>query len=322
MRAIRCSSDSVRVVDVDRPSGPGVRVTVSHVGICGTDVAAVASGRCSDVILGHEIAGVLEDGTQVVIEPLDPCGACPACLAGNYNLCAEDRWFGGTRDGGMADEIVVPGRCLVPVPDELPLRDACLAEPFAVALHGLRRAEARAGERIAIVGAGSIGLLTAAAAVELQCEVYVQPRHEAQRRMARRLGASVADPADRFDLVVAAAGGSAGVASAVELACAGARVLVLTEPRESFMPAAAAFREVNAITSLAYAGNGRREIEDAVNILARRPVLSELITHRFPLDRAAEAFRVAANRKTGSIKVVLEPRARVDPQDAGAGNAL
>jgi threonine dehydrogenase-like Zn-dependent dehydrogenase len=295
---------------------------VSHVGICGTDVAAVASGQCSDVILGHEIAGLLEDGTQVVIEPLDPCGLCPACVAGNYNVCAEDRWFGGTRDGGMAEEILVPERCLVPIPEPLPLRDACLAEPLAVGLHGLRRAEARPGESIAIIGAGSIGLLVAAAAVDLECEVYVQARHETQRRMADRLGASVIGPADGYDLVVAAAGGSAGVASAVELARAGGRALVLTAPHDGFMPAAAAFREVNAITSLAYAGNGRREIEDAVSMLARRPVMSELITHRFPLDRAADAFRVAADRKRGSIKVVLEPHACVDPQDAGARNAL
>jgi threonine dehydrogenase-like Zn-dependent dehydrogenase len=299
-----------------------VRVTVSHVGICGTDVAQVESGRCSDVILGHEIAGLLADGTRVAIEPLDPCGVCPACLSGNYNVCAEDRWFGGTRNGGMAEEMVVPDRCLVPLPDELPLRDACLAEPLAVALHGLRRAEARPGERVAIVGGGSIGLLTAAAAVDLQCEVYVQARHEAQQRMAGRLGASEPRSTDTHDLVVAAAGGSAGVASAVELARPGGRVLVLTEPSGGFMPAGAAFREVSAITSLAYAGNGRRDIEDAVSMLARRPVLAELITHRFPLERAAHAFRVAADRKAGSIKVVLEPQASVDSQNAGAEHAL
>jgi threonine dehydrogenase-like Zn-dependent dehydrogenase len=297
-------------------------VAVSHVGICGTDVAQVASGRSSDVIPGHEIAGVLEDGTQVVIEPLDPCGVCAACLAGNYNICAEDRWFGGTRDGGMAEEIVVPQRCLVPIPSELALRSACLAEPLAVALHGLRRAQAHAGERVAIVGAGSIGLLAAAAAVALECEVYVQTRHDAQSNMAGRLGASVGGPADGYDLAVAAAGGSDGVASAAELARAGGRVLVITEPQDGFMPAAAAFREVSAITSLAYAGNGRRDIEDAVSMLVRTPVLSELITHRFPLERAAEAFRVAADRKMGSIKVVLEPRAAVDSGGAGAGNGL
>jgi threonine dehydrogenase-like Zn-dependent dehydrogenase len=299
-----------------------VRVAVSHAGICGTDVAQVATGRCPDVILGHEIAGMLEDGTQVVIEPLDPCGVCPACLAGNYNLCAEDRWFGGTQDGGMAEEMLVPERCIVPIPSELPLRNACLAEPLAVALHGLRRAQAQPGERIAILGAGSIGLLAAAAAVALECEVYVRARHDAQRQMARRLGASVGGPADGYDLVVAAAGGSGGIASAAELARAGGRVLVLTEPQESFMPPAAAFREVSAITSLAYAGDGHRDIEDAVSMLALRPALSELITHRFPLERAEEAFRVAADRKMGSIKVVLEPRASVDCQDAEAGNVL
>jgi threonine dehydrogenase-like Zn-dependent dehydrogenase len=78
------------------------------------------------------------------------------------------------------------------------------------------------------------------------------------------------------------------------------------------MPASAAFRELSAVTSLAYAGNGPRDIEDAVSMLARTSILSELITHRFPLDRAPEAFRVAADRKAGAIKVVLEPRPGVD----------
>ncbi len=73
------------------------------------------------------------------------------------------------------------------------------------------------------------------------------------------------------------------------------------------MPAPAVFREVNAITSLAYAANGRRDIDDAVTILASTPVLAEIVTHRFPLDQAVEAFAVAADRSLGAIKVVLEP---------------
>jgi threonine dehydrogenase-like Zn-dependent dehydrogenase len=307
MRAIRSTADGVHVVDADRPDGGGVRVTVTHAGICGTDVALVASGRGLDVIPGHEIAGVLDDGTRVVIEPLDPCGSCPPCSAGAYNVCVEDSWFGGTRDGGMAEELVVPERCLVPIPDELPLADACLAEPLAVALHGLRRANAQPGERVGIVGAGSIGLLAAAAALDLGCSVSVEARYESQREMAARLGATVAEPQEGLDLVVAAAGGSSGVEHAANLARPRGRVLVLTEPYDAFMPASAAFREVNAVTSLAYAGNGRRDIEDAVGMLTRTPALADLITHRYPLEQAVEAFRVAADRSGGSIKVVLEP---------------
>ncbi len=318
MRAVRVSARGISVVNVDPPSGPGVRVSVSGVGICGTDLAQVATGRALNVIPGHEIAGRLDDGTPVAIEPLDPCGACDMCLAGSYNVCVENRWFGGTRDGGMAEQIAVPERCLVPLPDELALRDACLAEPLAVTIHGLRRAQVRAGERLGIVGAGSIGLLATAVAIDLACEVHVRARHDAQRTMAARLGASTNGPAKNCDISVAAAGGDTGVAAAVEMTRAGGRVLVLTEPDEVFMPAGAAFQEINAITSLAYAGNGRRDIEEAVAMLARTPLLGELITHRFGLEQAAEAFRVAADREAGAIKVVLEPGAG----DPGGPSAL
>jgi threonine dehydrogenase-like Zn-dependent dehydrogenase len=280
---------------------------VKHAGICGSDLNMVATDYAPGVTLGHEISGILDDGTPVAIEPLLPCGECGPCREGRYNVCTGDQWLGGSVDGGMADELVVPERCLVFLPDRLALRDAFLAEPVAVGLHGLRRAEARAGERLAIVGAGSIGLLAAASALSLGCDVTVLARHEHQAELARRIGATVHADAAEFDLVVAAAGGSAGVEAAVELCRPGGRVLVLTEPRESFLPPAALFREVSAITSLAYAGNGCRDIDDAVMILASTPVLAAIVTHRFPLDQAVEAFAVAADRGSGAIKVALEP---------------
>jgi threonine dehydrogenase-like Zn-dependent dehydrogenase len=307
MRAVQAFEGGVRLVEVPEPTGEGVRVRVKHVGICGSDLGMVAAGGFERVTLGHEISGVLDDGTPVAIEPLLPCGACNACLAGRYNLCAEDRWLGGSVDGGMTEEVVVPERCLVFLPDGLSLRDAFLAEPVAVGLHGLRRAEVQAGERVAIVGAGSIGLLSAASAISLGCDVTVVARHEHQAELARRVGARVDPDAADFDLVVAAGGGAAGVDAAVGLTRPGGRVLVLTEPREPFMPAAAVFREVNAITSLAYAGNGRRDIDDAAALLASAPVLADIVTHRFPLDEAVEAFRVAGDRRSGAVKVALEP---------------
>jgi threonine dehydrogenase-like Zn-dependent dehydrogenase len=297
----------VQIVEVPPPGGEGVRVRVKHVGICGSDLNMVATDYAPGVTLGHEISGLLDDGTPVAIEPLLPCGECGPCRSGRYNVCTSDRWLGGSVDGGMADEVVVPERCLVFLPGGLALRDAFLAEPVAVGLHGLRRAQAEAGERVGIIGAGSIGLLAAASALSLGCDVTVLARHAHQADLARRIGATVDGDAADFDLVVAAAGGSAGVETAVERSRPGGRVLVLTEPHEAFMPPPALFREVSAITSLAYAGNGRRDIDDAVMILASTPVLSDIVTHRFPLDRAVEAFAVAADRRSGAIKVVLEP---------------
>jgi len=117
MRAVRCVDREVRIVDVQRPSGDGVRVHVRACGICGSDLHMLDLDMLS-VVPGHEFAGVLDDGTPVAIEPLDPCGACEVCWSGRYNLCARgtEMIFGVGLDGGMAQEVIVPERSLVPLP--------------------------------------------------------------------------------------------------------------------------------------------------------------------------------------------------------------
>ncbi len=313
MLAVRCGNDGIKLADVGHTSGEGVRVRVTQVGICGSDLAFAANGLGEglppEVTLGHEIVGLTPEGTPVAIEPLLPCGKCNPCRLGTYNLCIEDRWLGGSLDGGMTEEIVVPERCLVEIPPSVAPSDACLAEPLAVALHGLRRAGASSGELVAIIGGGTIGLMATAAAVMTGCATTVVARHEHQRELARQLGAEIAEiPVDQ-DLVVAAAGEAAGVADAVAAVRPHGRVLVLNEPQSPFLPPESVLKEVTAVTSIAYAKhNGSRDIDDAMQLLAENPEIARMITHRFPLEEAEKAFEAAADRTSGAIKVVLEPR--------------
>ena len=86
MRAVRCAPPGVEVVDVDEPEGDGELVEVTAVGICASDLLYIGWG--SEQIAGHEIAGVLEDGTPVAIEGIFGCGTCEWCAQGDYNLCA------------------------------------------------------------------------------------------------------------------------------------------------------------------------------------------------------------------------------------------
>ena len=113
MRAVRCEHGHVHLVEVERPQGEGVRVKVAATGICGSDLHLVSSGFPLPATLGHEIAGITENGTPVAIEPMAVCGVCPACLSGNYNHCvlgAANFTIGIGRDGGFADELIVPAR--------------------------------------------------------------------------------------------------------------------------------------------------------------------------------------------------------------------
>src|SRR5215218_1534040 len=166
MRAVRVIDGSVQVVEVpDLRGDDGVRVRVAAGGICGSDLAMIDAGWAPPVTMGHEIAGWTPDGTAVAIEPLVPCGRCEQCTSGAYHLCpdAAATMIGIGADGGWATEVLVPERCLVPLPTELDVRDAALVEPVAVALHGLGLVDHRPDQRVAIVGAGTIGLCTLAA---------------------------------------------------------------------------------------------------------------------------------------------------------------
>jgi threonine dehydrogenase-like Zn-dependent dehydrogenase len=124
------------LIDVPPPEGDGVLIRVASVGICGSDLHLLSWNLPST--LGHEMAGFLPDGTAVAVEPMAPCGSCPECQSGAYNLCrlGPSMLIGTGRDGGMADECLVPPSAIVPLAGGVPVGDACLVEPLAVPVTG------------------------------------------------------------------------------------------------------------------------------------------------------------------------------------------
>ena len=310
---MRASGKRVEVVEHPAPAaGDGVRVRVRAAGICGSDLHMLAGGFLRDVVLGHEVAGVTDDGTPVAVEPLSPCGTCAACVRGDYNLCERGpRMIHGVGcDGGMADEMHVPARALVRLPAGVALRDACLVEPLAVVLHGLRRAGLRGGERVAVVGGGAIGLCAVAAARAAGAEVALEARHDAQRAAGERLGAET-KPAEAVDLVVDAAGTESSFARAAELARPGGRSSLVASYWQPvpFPGFALCLKEIDVLPASLYGRTGAaRDVDAAAALLAAMPELPRaVISHRFPLEAAADAFAAAADRRAGAIKVVLEP---------------
>jgi len=313
LRAVRVVDGQVRVVDVPAPSGPGVRVSVRAVGICGTDLHLVGSDALdlTGLTLGHEIAGVTDDGTPVAVEPLAPCGECAPCRRGDYNLClkSSEMIFGVGMDGGMAGEIRVPESALVPLPAGLDVRDASLVEPLAVLVYALRRSELRPDQRVAVVGGGTLGLCAVAVARARGAEVALIARHDSQRAAGERLGA--AEVSGEYDLVVEAAGTESALARAVELARPGGTISIpaIYWDQVVLPGLQVCFKEITLRPATLYARHGGgRDVDAAAALLASSPKIAEtLITHRFPLDEAPEAFATAAQRSSGAIKVVLEP---------------
>ncbi|MBB3181339.1 zinc-binding dehydrogenase [Variovorax sp. Sphag1AA] len=152
----------MRVLEIDEPQlGPGdLLIRVAAVGVCGSDLGLVRHGVpaiAPPLVLGHEFGGWREDnGEFVVVNPMLSCGQCAVCRDGRTHLCAERKVLGFRRQGGYAERVAVPADNVVPGPG-LTATQAALAEPIANGVHAWRRA-GRPTQRVAIIGAGSVGL--------------------------------------------------------------------------------------------------------------------------------------------------------------------
>ena len=187
-----------------------VLLEVSHCGICGSDIHFVLEGwGHPGSIEGHEFSGRVaavgsgvtrwQVGDEVVGGPSPRCGECEFCLAGRPSLCL-GRGAAGEgpgADGAFAEFIRVSEDELLRLPPGLGLRAAALAEPLAVALHGLTRGGVQAGQRLLITGAGPIGALSVAAArMRGVTDIVVSEPHAERRALAERLGAVAVDPSE------------------------------------------------------------------------------------------------------------------------------
>ena len=314
MKAVRCVKHQVHVVDVPVPQGAGVRVRIASAGICGSDLHMVEAYPLR-ATLGHEFAGWLDDGTPVAIEPLDPCWDCSACLNGDYHRCVRGvaSILGVGLDGGMAEQCLVAPSSIVRLPSGLDVRDACLVEPMAVAVHGIRRGAIRAGHRVAVVGAGAIGLCAVLSARATGAQVDLAARHDNQRNAGQKLGAGQLQEgaAEDYDVVIDAAGTDQSMRQCVALARAGGRIVMLGTYWDGLQLPADELcrREIDLVPAIQYNRAGpARDVDIAAALIANHPIIGQaLITHRFPLEAAADAFATARERSNGAIKVVLEP---------------
>jgi len=218
MRRVVVSATGIDVVQARVPvPGPTEVLVRSEVaGICGSDTHA-AHGRHPFIVLpyhpGHEVVGVVAEvgaqvtsvsvGQRVTVEPDLPCWQCKPCLTGRQNLCENLRFFGcGYEQGGMADYFTIPANRLHVVPADLSLRAAALIEPLSTPVHAVRLAGDVEGRTVAILGAGTIGLLVLSVVLAHGARrVVVTDVLAAKRDRAVSLGADLAVDAAAPDVV-------------------------------------------------------------------------------------------------------------------------
>ena len=340
MRAARAEGPGRIVVeDVERPEpGAGeVVVAIGACGICGSDLHWYHDEMMMPVACpGHEIAGTvamagsgvdtLREGDRVAVEGIASCGACRYCLAGNYHYCPRIGIVGMTIPGGYAEFLKIPARHCFAVGD-MDMATAALSEPLGVAVHGVRIAGLGIGQRVLVLGAGTIGLMAVVAARAGGAgEILVTARRPQQKAAALALGAdrvfSDSDEGALFeaasenpiDLVIESVGGSASTLDTAVAACRPGGTICLLGVYTKAIAFPALFMVAKELTikgSFVYNRAGSRADFDVVVDLLRRHgkrIGETMITHRFPLERIDEAFRAAADKTSGSIKVTITGR--------------
>jgi 2-desacetyl-2-hydroxyethyl bacteriochlorophyllide A dehydrogenase len=335
LSAFITGKEAVDVREAGSPSpGPGeVMVRVRACGICGSDLHFYHGSFPANpnVTPGHEFAGEIEElgegvggferGQRVVVEPIRRCQDCAYCRTGRYHLCPRHVLLGTFAPGGLSEYVAVPAYTLYPLPENLDFELGALVEPLAVTVHGLHIVGLALGERVLVLGSGTIGLFSIMAARAAGAsDVIATYRHEHQGEAARAVGASRIIPdsevtgleREGIDVVVETVGGSAPtLAQALGAVRPGGRISVL-----GLFPGAVQIgglalilKEVTVAGGITYCRPGEQsDFDVAMRILRSEPERARpVITHRFPLKEAGEAFATAADKGTKSLKVQVVP---------------
>ena len=337
MRAMQVSPDlRLKEVQMDLPDpGTGeVKVRIRRAGICGSDVG-ILGGRNPyvklPVVIGHEFSGEIsqvdsdcarEVGERVVVRPTIGCGRCNHCAAGQVNRCAQLQIFGVHRDGGFAQEIIVPCENAVPMPDGMTFVQGAATEPTAVAVHMCRLVGVSSGDRVAVIGAGSIGLLAVQVARAMSARyVLAIDQNPARLELAEQLGADLTLQAEAveqhlpefvedsgFDRIIELVGLESTMSWALQLSKMGGSTLLGAVPREKMLAldfVTAYRKELKVCWSRCFT-NG--DFESAMSMIHAGDVLVEpLVSPVMPLRELDQAFDLLKRDPYHHVKIMVSP---------------
>jgi L-iditol 2-dehydrogenase len=337
----------VETVPVPKIGPGELLVKVATCGICGTDLKKIHTGSHSAPrIFGHEMAGAVvatgagvtryEIGARVVVHHHVPCGDCYYCRKQTPTQCELYKKVGVTAGfepsgGGFAEYIrvmswIVEGRGVVRIPDGVPFEQAAFVEPLNTVLKGVKLLNLAADDTVLVIGQGPIGLMHAALARRTGARVLTSDLYPERHAIASRFGlkhpinagtenvvARAMEETDGrgADAVILAVGGNALIKTAMDAVRPGGRVMLFaqTQHGESTIdPGAVCMDEKTLMGSY----SSSFEILDEVTSLAFGEYrngfdLTQLISHRYPLEQAVEAIEVASHPKADSMKIMLEP---------------
>jgi (R,R)-butanediol dehydrogenase/meso-butanediol dehydrogenase/diacetyl reductase len=340
----------IRLEDIPEPvPGPGeVKLRITGTSICATDIEEwqygplwvqhgspnALTGKQTPLVIGHETAGTVAElgegvdnvavGDRVAVNTVLICGTCFWCMRGQQSVCPNMAVAGFMADGGLAEFMVWPADHLVPMPDSISDTEGPLLEPATVAVHGVRRSGVRPGDNVAVIGCGTVGLLTVQAFKAAGANVIALDVREQSLALATELGADeVVNSSDEQaagsklleltggvgpDIVVESAGAKETPRMAIDWTRRGGTTLLLgiysTTPEINFNDIVGP--EITVIGSVATSPG---DLEAAVDLVASgkinvKPLISEIV----PLSRAIEdGFERMLGPNKEVFRIVIQP---------------
>lgn len=340
----------IRLEDIPEPiPGPGeAKLRITNTSICATDIEEwqygplwiqhgspnPITGKQTPLVIGHEISGHVVElgegvdevkvGDRVVVNTVLTCGACFWCLRGQQSVCPNMAVAGFMADGGLAEFMVWRADYLVPLADNISDEEGPLFEPATVAVHGVRRSGVKAGDTVAVLGCGTVGLLTLQAFKATGARVIAMDIRESSLELAKKLGANaVVNTRDEQaagkalleltdgigpDIVAESAGAKETPRMAIEWARRGGTALLIgiysTTPEIDFNSVVG--REITVIGSV---GTSPGDMKAAVQLVSQGKInMKPLISATVPLTRAIEdGFETMLDPNKEVFRIVIQP---------------
>ncbi len=320
MKAVYFGNGDITMKEIEKPApGPGeALVRVLYSGICNTDIELYRGYYGFSGVPGHEFVGLVEEvnaqdrslaGGRVCADINIGCGTCPRCLSGDSRHCPNRRTLGIKDQQGVFTEFVVlPLGNLFPVPPEVTDEEAVYAEPLAAALEIAQQVHITAGDSIAVLGDGKLGLLCAFALSIYSPSVILIGRHEDKLKIASESGISTflsknRTPGGPFDMVVEVTGSETGIREALALTRPEGTVVVKTT---SHKPSEIDLARL-VVDEIRVLGSRCGSIPLALSVLSRKMVpVTRLTEAIYPLAEFKKAFEHA--RRKGTLKILLDHR--------------
>jgi threonine dehydrogenase-like Zn-dependent dehydrogenase len=318
MKALRVTDQHVHLADLPVPGANGeALIRVIKSGICNTDLEIARGYAGFNGTIGHEFVGVVEacrdapvlDGTRVVGEINAGCGACDLCLAGDPRHCPSRTVLGiHGRDGAHAEFLTLPTRNLIAVPESVSDDAAVFAEPLAAAYGISERVDIQPDSKVAVVGDGKLGLLSAMTMRLRTDSVLLVGKHPEKMSIVAKLGVETIllgkgkIPEKSFDVVVEASGSESGFATAIEMVKPRGSLLL----KSTFHGNATWQASRVVVDEISIVGSRCGRLAPAVELLASKKVnVDDLISDEYRLIDGVRALEDAA--KHGVLKILLRP---------------